>query len=182
MSPSKRRALAPMDANTKSPSQASRVLGSKQHHETLKPSASQSRLLTTATLPAGSISKRALVEVGRNLRDSDSRPTKKPCTQTLNADTTPGTDDVDTSLTEYPEPRYRSRSPDMVDSADTSIFDQSAHDTSHATAITEPEGETVAASIVHSSPPPPTRQRSMTREVARQVSLIKFQAALVEIV
>ncbi|KAI1128052.1 hypothetical protein F5Y10DRAFT_181908 [Nemania abortiva] len=154
-SPSKRRALAPVDANTRSPLGAPRLLPSK-----LDLPKSQMALGTSPIEP--STIKRAIEQ------ESDretSEPAKKP--RLSNAGTEPRSPQNEGPLQKEVDgtPRPRSTSPE-----ESSVFDNSTVDNSQLTVISEPDVETAAAppttapAVVENRP----RQGSMTREEARQ--------------
>ncbi|KXJ88944.1 hypothetical protein Micbo1qcDRAFT_197218 [Microdochium bolleyi] len=160
-SPAKRRALAPIDANSKSPS-----------------CASASRGVTGGKAAVSTPLKRAL-----DNSSSEQQREKKTCVAGASSPagitdkhasifTADRVQDMRTAATATTTSRTSSRSPEPLDdSADSSMFDNSSQD---ITAITVPD---VAAADVatathpalQSSPlqPPPSRQRAMTREEAR---------------
>ncbi|KAI0105529.1 hypothetical protein GGR51DRAFT_560376 [Nemania sp. FL0031] len=153
-SPSKRRALAPVDANTRSPLAAPRLLPSK-------PDLTKSQMALDTSAIEPSTTKRAIdQENDREMLE----PVKKP--RLSNAGTEPLSPRNEEPLQKEMEdtPRPRSTSPE-----ESSVFDNSTMDNSQLTAISEPDAETPAAPVttpaVTENRP---RQGSMTREEARQ--------------
>ncbi|RYP41240.1 hypothetical protein DL769_011614 [Monosporascus sp. CRB-8-3] len=164
-SPSKRRVLGAIDANTRSPAMAvSRSLVSK--HDAIKPRVS---IASPRVLSEGK--KRPLfVEQQESPRQTaeEHRPAKKPCPPSAEDDQSPRQetdDDVPAEQISQETEQQRSVSP-----ADSSIFDSSAHDISQSTVMTEPdaEGAAGAAGQLPAAPPPPPQRPPMTREEARQ--------------
>ncbi|RYP06247.1 hypothetical protein DL764_003261 [Monosporascus ibericus] len=165
-SPSKRRVLGAIDANTRSPSTAvSRSLASK--HDAIKPHVS---VASPRFLSEGK--KRPLAEEQQEAprqTAEEHRPAKKPCLPSAEDDQSPpqeADDDVPVEQASQEIEQHRSMSP-----ANSSIFDTSAHDISQSTVMTEPDAEGAAgtAGPLPAAPPPPPPQRPpMTREEARQ--------------
>ncbi|KAI0834440.1 hypothetical protein F5Y06DRAFT_154388 [Hypoxylon sp. FL0890] len=158
-SPSKRRVLAPVDANSRSPAGISKLEISKSHllnqtnyNTTKRPldlehvhQAPQYELVQPAKRQRTSIDgdAQSVVEDGEHGLRRDSRS---------NGDSNSSDRD---SVDEGQQPE----SPDE----ESSIFDNSVIDTSQATTITEPDAEVAAPT----PPAPPRQQRAMTREEAR---------------
>ncbi|KAI0429185.1 hypothetical protein F5Y09DRAFT_264701 [Xylaria sp. FL1042] len=153
-SPSKRRALAPLDANTRSPLGPSRLSPSKLGLPKLK--------MTSAASPVKSSPIKRPIEQGGDLETPGSAK-KRRVSETKAEPLSPrnekplqkGVDDT---------PRPRSTSPE-----DLSLFDNSTIENSQVTVISEPDVETtttptVAPAVTENRP----RQSSMTREEARQ--------------
>ncbi|KAI1326056.1 hypothetical protein F5Y16DRAFT_376284 [Xylariaceae sp. FL0255] len=141
-SPNKRRALAPLDVNTRSPLPAPRLSPTKLDIPR-----------TNASLPTPSKSKRVIMQ--QENEDSGLTAKKRrlssPTIQRVEPETiAPG--EVDTP--------QRPRSPSVEDS---SVCDTSTMDNTQVTSITEPDAPALAP-----APPVVTRPRSMTREEARQ--------------
>ncbi|KAI1312145.1 hypothetical protein F5Y03DRAFT_265599 [Xylaria venustula] len=153
-SPSKRRALAPLDANTRSPLGASRLSPSKLDLHKSKMTQGTSPIETSPIkrpiepdcdreTPA-SVKKQRLSDVGAELLQTrDEKPLQKEFNDA---------------------PRPRSISPE-----DSSLFDNSTIENSQVTVISEPDVETavipaVTPAVTENRP----RQGSMTREEARQ--------------
>ncbi|KAI3337383.1 hypothetical protein HD806DRAFT_37500 [Xylariaceae sp. AK1471] len=148
-SPSKRRALAPLDANTRSPLAAPRLSPSK-----LDLPKTKTAMGTSPTKPGtikrpieqengqeapGSAKKQRLSGGGsEQLSSRNERPTQKEVDDT---------------------PRPRSTSPE-----DSSVFDNSTIDNTEITVITEPDVESAAPAVAENR----LRPRSMTRDEARQ--------------
>ena len=159
--PTKRRALAPLDANAKSPA----VLRSLS----AKPASGQPELGQPPNTPT---SKRSTQE--RPLAREEP-PAKKLCTSPAPAPPTPRT-----RAPSNEQPEARPAQEPSCSSEDPSVFDTSAADASAATAATEPDA--TAAVPEHtppqqhpplSQPPPPmptpaSRSRPLAREQARQ--------------
>lgn len=170
-SPAKRMALAPIDANMKSPSCTPRAPG---------------KLMSTL--------KRALAP-SEGSSEAGSGRSKKACLDTSAAAASTRAEQPDSSRPQLLPSGYisartegsirskasrpASRSPEPIDSADSSIFydDQSSQDITQLTNLTEPDlpaaivaGTGAMNPALHSSPPPPQRRRAMTREEARIVS------------
>ncbi|RYO76956.1 hypothetical protein DL766_007472 [Monosporascus sp. MC13-8B] len=163
-SPSKRRVLGAIDANTRSPTTAvSRVLASK--HDAIKP-----RLSVASARVLSEGKKRPLAAEQQEAPGQTAeghRAAKKPCLPSAEDDQSPrqeADDDVPAEQTPQETEQQRSVSP-----ADSSIFDSSVHDISQSTVMTEPdaEGATGVAGPLPAAPPPPQRP-PMTREEARQ--------------
>ncbi|KAI0971142.1 hypothetical protein F4678DRAFT_93898 [Xylaria arbuscula] len=153
-SPSKRRALAPLDANTRSPLGASRPSPSKLDLHKSKMTLGTNPVETSPAkrqieqdcdreTPA-SVKKQRLSGVGAELLQTrDEKPLHKEF------------DDA---------PRPRSTSPE-----DSSLFDNSTIENSQVTVISEPDVETaVAPAVTPAITENRPRQGSMTREEARQ--------------
>ncbi|CAJ2506867.1 Uu.00g080530.m01.CDS01 [Anthostomella pinea] len=145
-SPSKRRVLAPLDANTRSPAATARLPASKL--EIPKPTISNASDPTQS-----STTKRSLDQENAHQWPN---PAKKQRVWGTESSTQPPAvkeDAVDRVA------RPRSNSPN-----ESSMFDNSTANASQVTAITEPDAELAASPL----PVPPRRQRTLTREDARQ--------------
>ncbi|KAI1189811.1 hypothetical protein F5B17DRAFT_438606 [Nemania serpens] len=150
-SPSKRRALAPVDANTRSPLGTPRLLPSKL--DLTRPKT----MALGMTLTEPSVIKRPIEQDNdRDIRDSAKR-------QRLNST---GAGPLSPRHDRSPQngldeaSRPRSISPEEV-----SIFDNSTIDNSQLTVISEPDVETSTVPAIAETRP---RQGSMTREEARK--------------
>ncbi|KAI0103090.1 hypothetical protein F4776DRAFT_648439 [Hypoxylon sp. NC0597] len=157
-SPIKRRVLAPMDANSRTPKSTSKL------------EVSETQLL----YPTNNATKRPLDQepVHQAPQCSSVQPAKRQRTS-IDGDAGLIAEDQERSLRRDPPndedgngndrdsatEDQRSESPDE----ESSIFDNSAIDTSEATMITEPDAEVAAPT----PPAPPRRPRAMTREEAR---------------
>ncbi|KAI1504243.1 hypothetical protein F5X99DRAFT_372946 [Biscogniauxia marginata] len=152
-SPTKRRVLAPLDANTKSPAAGPRLPASKLE-------------IPRASTPSDSGSlKRTLDQ--ENVPQSPT-PAKKPRVSSAGGNIQSTTLEADkNALQKDPGHVKRERSVSPAEAADSSsIFDNSAIDTSQDTTITEPDAEVSAPPLPVPAPPP--RRPAMTREEARQ--------------
>ncbi|RYP69410.1 hypothetical protein DL770_008247 [Monosporascus sp. CRB-9-2] len=163
-SPSKRRVLGAIDANTRSPATTvSRSLASK--HDAIKPRVS----VASPRVPSEGKKRPLAAEQHEAPRQTaeERRPAKKPCLPSAEDDQSPlqEADDFPAEQTSQETEQQRSMSP-----ADSSIFDSSAHDISQSTVMTEPdaEGTAGAAGPLPAPPPPPPQRPPMTREEARQ--------------
>jgi len=165
-SPAKRMALAPIDANTKSPSCAPRV--PSKLVTTLKRALAPSEGSSEASSVRG---KKACLDASTMASTRAEQPDSRP--QLLPSGyISARTEGSIRSTTSRPA----SRSPEPIDSANSSIFydDQSSQDITQLTNITEPDlpaaaGAGAVNTALYSSPPP-QRRRAMTREEARIVS------------
>ncbi|GAP87420.1 putative cyclin-dependent kinase protein [Rosellinia necatrix] len=151
-SPSKRRALAPLDANTRSPLGTPRPSPSKLNLPKSKMS------LGTSLVEPNTIKRPAEQEnSGEMPGPAKRRRLSNPRTEPLS----PRSDDEKlTRQGAANPPRPRSTSPE-----DSSVFDHSTADNSQVTAPSEPDAETTTPPVVTETRP---RPRSMTREEARQ--------------
>ncbi|KAH7041335.1 uncharacterized protein B0I36DRAFT_22201 [Microdochium trichocladiopsis] len=168
-SPAKRRALAPIDANSKSPSCATRVPG--------KLASPLKRALVSSEGSSETSSGRDKKACLDSSPTAPSRAGNHQNDRVSSATCTPQR--IEGARAAVPAPsgsRACSPSPEPADSADSSMFfDQSSLDITQVTNITEPDndartegtGMTTTHSALLSSPPPPRRRRAMTREEAR---------------
>ncbi|KAI0598582.1 hypothetical protein F4775DRAFT_554883 [Biscogniauxia sp. FL1348] len=146
-SPSKRRVLGPLDANTRSPAAVPRLTASKLE------------------IPRASTPTR-MAHMKRSLSQEKTsqspRSAKRP--RTLIVEDNAGPEK------QSPGDRIRERSGSPAEAGDSSsMFDNSAIDTSQDTTITEPDAEVLASPLLVAPPPPPQGRRpAMTREEARQ--------------
>ncbi|KAI1816782.1 hypothetical protein GGS20DRAFT_159729 [Poronia punctata] len=155
-SPTKRRALAPVDANTRSPLPASRL-------SPTKPNLIKSKLsLGASPIDLGPAKRPIELESSRVLPT----PTKRRrLSETANEPASPQLDASPQKEQQDGSPKRRSASPEF-----SSLFDHSVADSSHITSITEQEVEPVGqvAPVTPVAIETRPRQRSMTREEARQ--------------
>ncbi|KAI8634637.1 hypothetical protein F5Y19DRAFT_119213 [Xylariaceae sp. FL1651] len=148
--PRKRRALAPLDANTRSPSGALRPSPSKFD-------VSRTKMGTVRSLFEPSKTKRPIEQ--ENDQETPGSAKKRRLSGN-ESERFPPQDERSSHKEADDAQRPRSISP-----ATSSVFDNSTIDNSHVTAVTEPDDEAAAPVVVAESRP---RPRSMTREEARQ--------------
>ncbi|KAI1393225.1 uncharacterized protein F4822DRAFT_383988 [Hypoxylon trugodes] len=161
-SPTKRRALAPMDANSRTPSTTSKLQTSKP-----KP-----QVLSTSPIRSDhSATKRLLNQESSHDQHPSIQPFKKRRVSIdEDVQSTPVGDDPviedsshENEIRSYDILRQRSDSPDE----ESSLFDNSAIDATQDTTITEPDVE-VLARVPPVQAPAPGRQRAISREEARR--------------
>ncbi|KAI1637659.1 hypothetical protein F4809DRAFT_640326 [Biscogniauxia mediterranea] len=154
-SPSKRRVLAPLDANTRSPAAGPRLTASKLE------------IPRASTLTKMAHLKRYLDQ--ENTSQSP-KSIKRPRTLIVEDSGKSMGTGVDNNAAEKqsPEDMKRERSGSPTEAGDSSsIFDNSVIDTSQDTTITEPDADALAPPLLV-APPPPRQRPAMTREEARQ--------------
>ncbi|KAI0201496.1 hypothetical protein F4808DRAFT_459983 [Astrocystis sublimbata] len=152
-SPSKRRALAPVDANTRSPLGPSRLSPSK-------PDASKPKMALGTSPTRSSPSKRPMEQ------ESDQEASESAKKRRISvAGAGSHSPHHERSPTKDVSNAQRPRS---VTPEDSSLFDNSTINNSQATLISEPEVDAAAITAPTAAAPTHTRQRSMTREEARQ--------------
>ncbi|KAI1117092.1 hypothetical protein F5Y14DRAFT_404799 [Nemania sp. NC0429] len=150
-SPSKRRALAPVDANTRSPLGTPRLLPSKLDLPRPK--------TTLGTSPTESSAIKRPIE-----QENDREATDPAKRQRLSG---PGAALLSPRKDRSPPKRLSETiiRPRSISPEEPSIFDNSTIDNSQVTVISEPDAETSTAPAVAANRP---RQGSMTREEARK--------------
>ncbi|KAI1344286.1 hypothetical protein F5Y15DRAFT_366049 [Xylariaceae sp. FL0016] len=156
-SPAKRRALAPLDANSRSPAQTAPCLPGFKSPSIVKPGIS---IAVDAHSPTGL--KRASDKENVDASPVSAKKQRLSGGESIIPRAIPRGHSQETCQKPHESQRQRSNSPD-----ESSIFDSSLVDTSQATTITEPDVE-AAGAIAVPAPPALTRQPSMTREEARQ--------------
>ncbi|KAK5631764.1 hypothetical protein RRF57_007478 [Xylaria bambusicola] len=149
-SPNKRRALAPVDANTRSPLGGPRLLPNK-----LDLPKSKMALGTTVIEPS-TIKRPIEQDISRETSD----PVKKRRLSGARTEPLSPQNEKPLQAEANEAPRQRSMSPE-----DSSLFDNSTIENSQVTVISEPDVETTVAPVTTENRP---RQGSMTREEARQ--------------
>ncbi|KAI1487784.1 hypothetical protein F5X96DRAFT_672328 [Biscogniauxia mediterranea] len=154
-SPSKRRVLAPLDANTRSPAAGPRLTASKLE-------------IPRASTPT----KMAHLKRYLDQENTSQSPKsiKRPRTLIGEDNGKSMSTGVDSNAADKqsPEDMKRERSGSPTEAGDSSsIFDNSVIDTSQDTTITEPDADPLAPPLVV-APPPPRQRPAMTREEARQ--------------
>ncbi|KAI1167478.1 hypothetical protein F5B18DRAFT_441956 [Nemania serpens] len=149
-SPSKRRALAPVDVNTRSPLGTPRLFSSKLDLPRSK--------MASGTSPAESSAIKRPIEQ-ENDRDATNSAKKQRLSGTGVESRSPRNDRFpQKGLDETSRPR-------SISPEESSIFDNSTVDNSQITVISEPDVETSTAPAIAENRP---RQGSMTREEARK--------------
>ncbi|KAI1085883.1 hypothetical protein F5B20DRAFT_520186 [Whalleya microplaca] len=158
-SPSKRRVLAPLDANTRSPAAASNGpasrLGVSKLHIPIALDPTKTGAIKRPLIRDISQQEYSL-PVTKKPRISDPEE-RRPITSDKDNNVSRNSDSRDCDHDDESIPR-RSNSPD-----ESSIFDTAAIDTSQATTITEPDPEATPPTLP--APPPP---RQLTREEAKE--------------
>ncbi|KAI1134916.1 hypothetical protein F5Y05DRAFT_396962 [Hypoxylon sp. FL0543] len=170
-SPSKRRVLAPIDANSSSPAAVLKLEACKVQHLNQVNSSSMKRSLDSEPVRQGPQCQ--LVQPAKKQRtsvDGFTQSVVEDGGHSLGRDSHRSQDgnscDHDSDADRQP-----SEPPDE----DSSIFDNSAIDTSQATTITEPDADVAALA----APVPPRRQRAMTLEEARiKVETLRLRLSL----
>ncbi|OTA61990.1 hypothetical protein K449DRAFT_434323 [Hypoxylon sp. EC38] len=157
-SPSKRRVLAPMDANSRNPTPNSKLKVSEK--QLLYPTShtTKRRLDQEPIHQASQCSSVQPAKRKRTSIDGDAHLTAENHERSFRRDP-PNDEDSNSNDRDSATEDQRSESPDE----ESSIFDNSAIDTSEATMITEPDAEVTAPT----PPAPPRLPRAMTREEAR---------------
>ncbi|KAI1409549.1 hypothetical protein F5Y13DRAFT_92009 [Hypoxylon sp. FL1857] len=156
-SPSKRRVLGPIDTNSRNSPSKTQLLNQPSYNTTKRP-LDQEPVLQAPRWQLLQPAKRQRTSIDGG--DAQPVPEIRECSvrrDPLNDENTSASTNSDDRDSDADH--QRSESPDE----ESSIFDNSAIDTSEATTITEPDAEVAAPT----PPAPPRRQRAMTREEAR---------------